>query len=97
MFFFSSAETVVILSHLSKHIQYVRSTTSYLLASARKNGDMLDSRMEHVQSESLVNEIENAVEAADALQQDIHHLHTEVICVSVLQLHAFFEVISLFS
>ena len=84
LFFFSSAEAVVILSHLSKHIQYVRSTTSYLLASARKNGDMLDSRMEQVQSERLVNEMQNTVEAVEALQQDIYHLHTEVISVSIL-------------
>ena len=84
LFFFSSAEAVVILSHLNKHIQYVRSTTSYLLASARKNGDMLDSRMEQVQSERLVNEMQNTVEAVEALQQDIYHLHTEVISVSIL-------------
>lgn len=74
----------MILGHLSKHIQYVRSTTSYLLASARKNGDMLDSRMEQVQSERLVKEMQNTVEAAEALQQDIHYLHTEMICVSAL-------------
>ena len=74
----SSAEAVVVISHLAKHVQYVRGTVQVLLASAEKNGDMFDPRLEQAQARQLLSEIRQAGSDVDALQADVKSLRDKI-------------------
>ena len=72
----------MVLTHLTKHIKYIAGTTSFLFMHTKRNRDLLDPRMEASQSKRLIDAAECASKAVNSLQEELHHLEKDIICVS---------------
>ena len=66
------------MSHLTKHSQYLRSTTDILISSITSNQHLLDSRMEDIRAEHLLQEMNRLEESVLGLQQCVIRLKHKV-------------------
>ena len=73
--FSSSSEVVITMSHLQKHIQYLKTTSDILVSSLTKRHDW---RMENFKKQELLNEVNKLEDSVDGLHRCILQIKCDV-------------------
>ena len=74
----SAMEAAFILSNLSRHSTYIKSTATHLLSHVRSNEDMIGSYLQPNERERLTSNLSEAVAAVSSLRDEVLTLQREV-------------------
>ncbi len=78
----SCSEASVILSHLTKHTNYIKATAHYLDNQVQANADIVDGHTQPRDVEKLANELAATVEAVVSFSKEVKSLETNMLRVS---------------